>query len=550
LEGEVQFKNVAFDHKVHFEDLKRGKQLQCTSCHSQIVQGEHITVTESTCFICHFKASEHYPKIQDCSHCHKKEYLIEQNASHYNHSIVFDKGFTCDKCHSQTIIGDGNVPRENCYKCHWEQERLKKYGETELMHREHIFINKIECSQCHMEIQHKIITDVNTIADCKTCHIGIHRAQKILYTGEGGKGIQHSMPNIMLERGLSCKGCHIFHEETGGKIIKGDTLFSEGEACDSCHGAGYSRLLRDWESSTIKKLNRIKSIYNRAVQEVRKSRGDERKKAESMIQEAEFNIEVVDRGKSVHNISFSQVLLQASYNKIIDALKLCGSLYQPESFVTHPEEIPTKCATCHAGIEENRSEIFGLDFPHKNHLIEQKIQCDTCHSNTKKHGEFTATKQSCSTCHHKDTKKECTSCHQLQKTFYQGGEVSGLVVPKDIMFEAGAECSDCHGEGENIKRPDKSSCLECHDEGYDDMHTEWQSSVEELSSTLGSLLKTKKKLNLSEQEKTDLTKIEQILQKIKTDGSSGIHNYMFVEETLTGLIKQLEAISGSNTPML
>jgi len=68
LEGQVPFNNVVFDHKVHFEDLKRGKQLQCVSCHSQIVQGEHITVTESTCFICHFKESEHYPQIDDCTH--------------------------------------------------------------------------------------------------------------------------------------------------------------------------------------------------------------------------------------------------------------------------------------------------------------------------------------------------------------------------------------------------------------------------------------------------------------------------------------------------
>ena len=49
LEGRVQFKSVVFDHRVHLGDLRRGKQLRCTSCHSQIVQGDHITVTESSC---------------------------------------------------------------------------------------------------------------------------------------------------------------------------------------------------------------------------------------------------------------------------------------------------------------------------------------------------------------------------------------------------------------------------------------------------------------------------------------------------------------------
>ena len=102
LEGQVNFNKVVFDHKIHFTDLKRGKQLRCTSCHSQIVQGEHITVTNSTCFICHFKESEHYPKISECTHCHERNTLISEETSKYNHSIVFNSGFSCNKCHTHT----------------------------------------------------------------------------------------------------------------------------------------------------------------------------------------------------------------------------------------------------------------------------------------------------------------------------------------------------------------------------------------------------------------------------------------------------------------
>ena len=80
LGGKVDFSNVVFDHKIHFEDLRRGKRLQCTSCHSQIVQGQHITVTSSSCFICHFKESEHYPRIAQCSHCHTRYKLVGENS--------------------------------------------------------------------------------------------------------------------------------------------------------------------------------------------------------------------------------------------------------------------------------------------------------------------------------------------------------------------------------------------------------------------------------------------------------------------------------------
>ncbi len=543
LEGKVLFNKVAFDHKIHFEDLKRGKQLQCTSCHSQIVQGEHITVTESSCFICHFKESEHYPQIDDCSHCHTKDTLVGPQSPRYNHTLVFDNGFSCDKCHSNTIFGDGEVPRENCYKCHGEQERLNKYEDTDLMHTEHIYEDKIECNQCHLEIQHKIVKDIEAIADCSSCHKDYHQAQKILYIGEGGKGVDHPMPNVMLEKGLSCKGCHIFHEEHGGTLITSDTLISDANACESCHGKGFARILEGWEESTAKKLGQIKSIYRQINQVIARTKHEKKSESVALLEEADFNIEIVEQGKSVHNVTFSQELLMASYNKMLDALHLVESGYKPLAFQIVSSEIPTLCANCHTGIEEIDKEIFGLRFPHKNHLLEQKIDCSRCHSNVRTHGEFIATKKSCASCHHEDSSADCGSCHRLQQTFYAGGGWEGGDIPKDIMAEAEVECVDCHLSKTNkIFRSDKEKCADCHDEDYAEMHTEWQSSIRDLISSLTDFLNVKKKQKLSLQKSRDLQNIEKILRQIKLDGSIGIHNYMFIEETLINLKKTLESI--------
>jgi hypothetical protein len=131
----------------------------------------------------------------------------------------------------------------------------------------------------------------------------------------------------------------------------------------------------------------------------------------------------------------------------------------------------------------------------------------------------------------------------LQKTFYQGGILNEKEVPGDIMFEAGAECTDCHlNDQNNIFRSDVKKCLDCHEEDYAEMFKEWQQSVKDLSISLTSLLKEKKKLKLSEQEKIALRETERTLQNIKLDGSSGIHNFMFIEEVLTNLIKNLDSI--------
>jgi nitrate/TMAO reductase-like tetraheme cytochrome c subunit len=543
LQGKVKFDKIVFDHKIHFSDLKRGKRLRCTSCHSQIVQGEHITVTSSTCFICHFKKSEHYPRISECSHCHHRQELVSEKTSSYDHSLVLDKGFKCDKCHSQTIIGDGEVPRENCYKCHWETDRLNKYDDTDLIHSTHIFSHKIECNQCHLDIQHKIVKDIKTIADCQTCHTDFHQAQKILFTGQGGKGQAHPLPNIMFEKGLSCKGCHIFHEETGGKIIKSETFISRAKACESCHGKGFSRILKAWEISTEKKLNEIKSIYAKVRKEIVQTKKPNKEKAESLLKEAAFNIDVVDKGKSVHNMAYSQELLRASYDSLVKALRSIGSSYKPESFLASAEEVPTQCSNCHAGIEEINTQIFGLNFPHKSHLVQQKIECSTCHSNERRHGKFIASKKKCAVCHHQEPEEDCTICHKIQKKFYQGGQLNGSSISGGIMYEAEVECTGCHlGPQNQIYRSDMSKCIECHDEGYGELFLEWQNSIKDLIISSKSTLAEKKKLSLSKEEKAQLSNIEKTLKTIELDGSSGIHNYSAIEEMLTNFKNALQSL--------
>jgi len=544
LEGPVKFKTVAFDHKIHFTDLKRGKQLRCTSCHSQIVQGEHITVTEGSCFICHFKKSGSFPQINDCAHCHKKEVLVSEKTSRFNHTTVYDRGFQCDKCHSQVIIGDGAVPRENCFKCHFEKERLDKYDDTVLIHDNHIAKNKIECTQCHLAIQHKIVKDVETIADCRTCHTGSHQAQKILFTGQGGKGVDHPMPNVMLEKGLSCKGCHMFHEETGGRLVKSETSISKDKACESCHGAGFARILSNWEASTQKKLQAISPIYQRALQEVRAGRVEGRQKAESLLEEAAFNIDIVDKGKSVHNMTYAQELLHVTLNKIEEALKLAGSGFQPDRTSFKSQNPENGCLNCHSGIEEITAPVFGLKFAHKKHVAAQDLACSTCHSNAKKHGEFIGTKSTCASCHHRDAKKDCASCHETQQTFYQGGTLADMKIPKDIMAEAETDCVACHvNKQKQVVRPGADSCVECHgEESYRKKFQEWRDSIKALTENLRAALRAARKTALTDDQKSQLTATETALAAIEQDGSLGIHNHAFIEDVLTKALKKIKSL--------
>jgi nitrate/TMAO reductase-like tetraheme cytochrome c subunit len=546
LEGTVDFKNVVFDHKVHFEDLRRGKQLQCTSCHSQIVQGQHITVTSSSCFICHFKESEHYPRIAECSHCHTQDKLVGEGVALYDHTIVFQEGYSCDKCHSHVITGDGDVPRENCYKCHGERERLEKYEDTDLMHRKHISENKIECNQCHMEIQHKVIKDIDTIADCKSCHTDFHKVQTILYLGEGGKGGAHPRPNVMLERGLSCKGCHMFHETSGSKGLQSDTLVAEAESCEACHGKGFAKIMKEWEVSTSKRLTQIERIQRNVLSVIQRSSHANKDQAAQQMEDAAFNIDVVSRGKSVHNVSYSQELLATAYKSMLEALKLVESSYKPETFTIESKGVPGECSVCHSGIVDINVPVFGLQFPHEGHIVERGIACDQCHSNVRRHGDFVGTKQICAGCHHTDPEKDCSQCHKTQTALYRGGQIQGLDIPKDMMAEGEVECVDCHlSDSEKIYRSDKSRCAVCHDEEYADMFTTWQKTIRELSRDISTARKDARNRNLTGEDRSRLAGISRIVASFETDGSLGVHNFMFIEEMLSGFLKEIQLMGKS-----
>ncbi len=412
------------------------------------------------------------------------------------------------------------------------------------MHTTHISGHKIECNLCHVEIQHKIVKDIETIADCRTCHTGFHEAQKILYTGQGGKGVAHPEPNVMLEKGLSCKGCHMFHEEAGGKLVKADTLVSREKACESCHGAGFGRLLRNWQVSTGKKLGEIKGIYAKAKSEVAASPAAAKAKARELLQEAAFNIDVVEKGKAVHNITYSQDLLLAAFQRIEEALKTAGSSYRPQKLLVEAAAAPGQCSQCHAGIEEINVKIFGSSFPHKSHVVGKKMECGLCHSNSRRHGEFIGTKKGCAACHHEDARKDCGSCHFIQKTLYGGGTIDAFSVPRDLMAEAGAECDGCHERKDGrISRPDAAACANCHEESYKKTFEEWRAAYRELRAGLETALTEKKKASLSEAGKARLAEIEGFVCQIDEDGSSGIHNSQFIQDILTKLAKEVKSIA-------
>lgn len=161
LQGKVTYKRgIIFDHAPHLGQERRGRQLRCTSCHSQIVVGTHIEVTQSTCFLCHFKGlktGRTLIPVAGCTGCHQPPAGdIVIGTVRFSHEEVLRRGAACQSCHLNVVEGEGEAPRERCFGCHNQPAKLDRYADTPFVHDFHVARHNIECARCHTEIRHRL----------------------------------------------------------------------------------------------------------------------------------------------------------------------------------------------------------------------------------------------------------------------------------------------------------------------------------------------------------------------------------------------------------
>ncbi len=548
LTGRVLFKEgIHFDHTPHLTELRRGKKLRCTSCHSQIVQGSHIAVTAETCYLCHFKKDPGmemslYTRLSDCKTCHRWEDVPPASMAkyRYDHTEVVKRGLECTRCHGGTIVGDGAVPKERCFSCHWDQARLSQYANTEFLHQMHIAQHKIECLNCHLNIQHKVQRiDANASTECTGCHQGSHDAQVKLFSGQGGKEVENA-PSPMFKSGLTCAACHIFHES----VNSGNVRKAGPQSCESCHGKGFRKLMEQWQESTQAKLDELNNIYKDAVDSLQHLRNHRRAETKRLLEDAHYNIHLVEVGKSVHNIEFAEKLLAASYENIKRAVRLVAPKYVVPAFKGTSEYIPSECASCHFGINELSVQAYGVIFPHDQHVVKNKISCETCHSNVRRHGELVIAKEDCSSCHHRKTANaDCQKCHSLEAEIYSG-TYAGLSQPN--VMQASVGCTDCHLADRQVVKPAKSVCLNCHDKGYDEKMASWQQDIRKQTDQIKQLTLSLKSVNLTPENRQTWEKTKMLVEGVTRGSASGVHNYDLVRNILARAEKALLQISISH----
>ncbi|MBW2145640.1 MAG: NapC/NirT family cytochrome c [Deltaproteobacteria bacterium] len=553
LKDDRIFKSVRFSHSNHLEQLRRGKKLRCTTCHGQIVQGKHLTVSESDCFICHFKPEEdkaeapHELYLSRCTLCHKDlpEEIYIQGRKFY-HGRYVGYGIQCQVCHVDIVQGDGKADWKKCVECHSEPERLETRYTSDILHRNHVTERKVECYRCHQEIQHRMIkapTLVNFEQSCLVCHARRqHMGPREMYRGTGGIDVD-DQPSRMYLANVDCASCHM-HQETH----PGTDLFSEdglrmdmGQACIRCHGPGYDRMLQRWkevmarlENDTSQRIySAQQALYG--VKQEEKSRAGYRY-AQRLLSEARFNFSFVLNGRGHHNIDYALRLLTIANRKAEEAKSLIIAGYVPENITL----VEANCTSlCHADAETKVVKLRQAAFPHADHVQDSGMACMECHGGGQDHG-ITYFKN-CNTCHHGEGAGEvsCQDCHTEVADIFAGKSGIGVKEIPSAMMDT-MNCTDCHtqvveGEPTTLKGI-AGTCDECHPEqNYSRLVMQWRKEaagflggMEEELKTASALVERAsiKKINTI-QSRNLLIRAEQNMKLL--GGFNGLHNIEYAK---------------------
>ncbi len=492
LKGKENFRGVTFDHEPHLTQVRRDRHLRCTSCHAQIVQGQHISVTETTCFLCHFKpdpATGAPTDLSRCTHCHTPPTGVAAADTAYDHTEILARQVDCNSCHETMISGDGFVPIERCNSCHAQVEHLQKYGDRDFMHQMHVTEHKVECTSCHTTILHgKKVEPMETGKEqCSACHGQPDHAMERVWNGDL-PGIKPS-PSPMAKVGMTCTSCHNepIHENGKG--------FGK-PVCTPCHEPEYDELWPKWKGPVERALEAVE-LKAKALPEPDRTQ----------LMQA---IEIYRRGNPLHNPDLVKALEERASGEVVSTAANVGG-----------------CASCHPAAL-NTSPVFnGKRINHRAHFAITG-SCETCHTGGERnHGRMVLTMEQCNQCHHRGAEKpnfKCETCHATQLNTNAGQTPLMKEALPSAMREAGIGCADCHlTDSKQVTRAVAPTCIGCHDKAFADTLWVWQARGDSLAQ------RAQEMLNVLKPGTEAYQQLNQFVTLLREDGSRTAHNHNLFE---------------------
>jgi len=328
------YDRIRFRHDRHLSENPNGKALNCVSCHGQTIQGQHISVSKTTCLTCHFYGrGDKQVATGDCQTCHalpeEPVTFVDEPFSHKDF-LAGDGHVTCIHCHSQVTQGSGAVSRARCLSCHLEDEEHTEVQDQEEFHRVHVSAGHFDCLSCHEEIKHgdsPMAEQLLTSRNCTTCHGGKrHSIQEAIYAGTAVAELD-TMPDVMYEAGVACDGCHDDAQITHVGDLTLTSRLSGAKQCIDCHdNEDCADELASWQEATKEMLGEIGPALVALEKTLQSSKASTEQLAEAkkLAGSARTKLDMVlkDGSFGAHNVAYVMEIL----DKILEETETAQSL--------------------------------------------------------------------------------------------------------------------------------------------------------------------------------------------------------------------------------
>jgi hypothetical protein len=228
------------------------------------------------------------------------------------------------------VIDKGYKPKEfqtqmTCTTlCHvGVEKRTVPFNDIRFSHETHSAGKGLKCSDCHAPRENHGKTFMKNCAEChhgekirkvrcEDCHVFVKR----LVQGKGGIGVKE-LPSNKLDV-VECIDCH-----RGILAKKKDIFDTVKKRCIECHDQSYGEMVVRWKATSedlLKKLEPKMAKVKEGIDRIDRRRGHSfvyRK----LFGEAELNYNLVKKGNGVHNLEYTEELLEFANNRLDEAIK-------------------------------------------------------------------------------------------------------------------------------------------------------------------------------------------------------------------------------------
>jgi len=208
--------------------------------------------------------------------------------------------------------------------CHVGMEkRTVPFNDTKFSHETHVVGKGLKCLGCHSSREDHGKTFQKNCADChhgkeikkvkcEDCHLSVKR----LVQGRGGIGV-NERPSNKLDV-VECIDCH------HGVIAKRKGTFDAiKKRCIECHDQSYGEMAVRWKTTSEGLLKRVAPKIDKVREEIGKI---ELRRGHTFVYrklfgEAEFNYHLAKKGNGVHNLAYTEELLEFANHRLDEAIK-------------------------------------------------------------------------------------------------------------------------------------------------------------------------------------------------------------------------------------